>query len=125
MTSRLRASSLGALAGTILALFDIEVMGIDRFALTAGRTWAGYLELTLLGAVIASLSGASLAPPRRVVLGGALGLAFAYALRLCDAPWVNLYAVGAGGGPAGELPLLILPSCGALLACGFFCRRGA
>lgn len=121
MTRRLLAALAGLVVGLVLAIISIEVFHVDRFALTGARVLLGYLEVAALGAGIALASrGTSLDPIRRGILGASLGLALSFAARTWPTPWINLNAIGAGGGPAGELPMLVLPLWGLALCAGFF-----
>ena len=128
MSRRIIAAATGLVSGLIMAVVSIELVHVDRFALTPARILLGYIEAAALGAAVALASRMpSLDPMRRAVLGGSLGLGLILAARTWPTPWVNLYAFGAGGGPAGELPMIAIPLCALVLATGFFWdvqRRG-
>ncbi len=109
---------VGAGIGIGLALACLWVAGVERFALTTARVLAGYAFSATTGAVVFGLCWR---PPegvprawRRLVMGGVAG-SFLHGVAQCAAlPWVNLHAVGAGGGPAQELALITLPALGLL-----------
>jgi hypothetical protein len=121
MTRRLLAAVTGLLLGVVLAVFSIEVFHVDRFALSQARVLLGYSEVAALGFGVALASKVAFLPPiRRGILGGSIGLTLTFAARIWPTPWVNLYAFGAGGGPAGELPLIVIPACGLVITLAFF-----
>jgi hypothetical protein len=122
MRRRLLASGVGTVAGLVLAVALSEGFGVERFALCMPRVLAGYGACSLLGVVAGCAAGhlRQWSCLQRAVLGGALGAGLLYGGRCWPLPWVNLHAVGGGGGPVAELALVVLPLCGLVLAAGFF-----
>jgi hypothetical protein len=111
----------GLLVGLVSALACVSGLGVDVFALGAGRVALGYGAAALVAGTGAALAGArrdswasGVPLVRRALAGAALGAVTAYALRGLGLPWVNLHALDAGGGPVGELPILVLPLLGAM-----------
>jgi hypothetical protein len=108
----------GLLLGLVLGLGCQRVTGPDGFALRAPFVALGYGAALFLGAAL-GLSLLRLPGPRRALLGAAVALLATYVARGLPLPWINLVAFDGGSGPAGEVPLFVLPALGTALGLAF------
>jgi hypothetical protein len=108
----------GLLLGLVLGLGSQRVTGPDGFALRAPFVALGYGAALVLGAGL-GLSLLRLPRPRGALLGAAVALLATYVARGLPLPWINMVAFDGGSGPAGEVPLFVLPVLGAVLGLVF------
>jgi hypothetical protein len=52
-------------------------------------------------------------------IGGVIGLVGTHVVGVLPLPWVTLFAIDAGAGPAGKLPVIVLPTVGCVLGLVF------
>jgi hypothetical protein len=113
-------AGVGLLLGVLEALACGAWTGDDGFAGRAAAVALGYAAAGALGAALGAAFLRRRAGGRRrawtASAGAALAALATFVLRALPLPWVGLAGIGAGAGPAGEVPLVVLPVLGAGLA---------
>lgn len=114
--------TLGLLFGAVIAALVVPYVGLIGFSGSTIQVAVGYSCSCGIGAVL----GFAARPARRLrfaLAGAAMAFLATYVTRSLPLPWLNLVWLDGTSGPAGELPVVILPLVGMFLG-GIFRAAG-
>lgn len=111
---------MGLLVGALAAAGIAPYAGMSGFSESGCAMALGYVCSMCVGAVVGIAAGRRSrfrSVSASVVTGAMMGLLTSYVLRSVPLPWLNLVWLDGTAGPAGELPMVVLPLVGMLCGC--------
>lgn len=115
-------STLGLLFGAVIAALIVPYVGLIGFSGSYIQVVIGYSCSCGIGAVL-GFAARRAQRLRFALAGAAMAFLATYVTRSLPLPWLNLVWLDGTSGPAGELPVVILPLLGMFLG-GIFGAAG-